>query len=77
MDYITPLSENDTCRLKNIAVPTIFQQVTTSEYGISKTLRRKIEIPCDRAPLTTLPPEDNVADECSKQLYMRTPQDQP
>ena len=63
IDYITPLTEQDTCRLKSTAVPTIFPQVISSQYGISKTLRRKIEIPCDQAPLTTICSEENVADE--------------
>ena len=59
-EYIIPPSEGGACRLKSTAVPTIFNSPSNAVYGIPKTLRKKIESPCDLEVLTTLSPLDAV-----------------
>lgn len=60
-NYILQPSTNGSCRIKNNAVPTIFATATSSEYGISKTTRRKLENHCDLQPLTSLSSEEKVS----------------
>ena len=60
-EYIIPPSENGTCRLKNTAVPTILPQATSPNYGISRTICRRMETPCDFEPLTSLTFKDKVS----------------
>ena len=57
-EYIIPPSKDVSCRLKSTAVPTIFNSQSTPLYGIPKTLRKKIEHPCNLKVLTTLSPVD-------------------
>ncbi|CAB4006611.1 THAP domain-containing 9 [Paramuricea clavata] len=53
-EYIIPPSDNGTCRLKNNAVPTTFHKPIRSNYGISRTARRRMKTPCDCQPLTSV-----------------------
>ena len=59
-DYIIPPSENEICRLKSTAVPTIFNSSSNPVYGIPKKLRKKIEHPCNLEVLTTVSSLDIV-----------------
>ena len=53
-EYIIPPSDNGTCRLKKNAVPTTFHKPTRSNYGISRTARRRMKTPCYCQPLTSV-----------------------
>ena len=73
-EYIIPPSQNGPCRLKNTALPSIFTTQCTNNYGISTSLRTKLESPCHLSPLTTLSPADIVSHDhnyckCSDTIY--------
>ena len=60
-EYIIPPSQNGPCSLKNTALPSIFSSQCSNNYGISRSLRKKLGSPCHLLPLTTLSPADIVS----------------
>ena len=64
-EYIIPPSQNGPCRLKNTALPSIFLSQCNNNYGISRSLRKKLGSPCHLSPLTTLSPADIVSHDHS------------
>ena len=64
-EYIIPASQNGPCRLKNTALPSIFSTQWSNNYGISRSLRKKLGSPCHLSPLTTLSPADVVSHDHS------------
>ena len=64
-EYIIPLSKNGPCRLKNTALPSIFSSQCSNNYGISRSLRKKLGSPCHLSPLTTLSTADIVSHDHS------------
>ena len=64
-EYTIPPSQNGSCRLKNTALPSIFSSQCSNNYGISRSLRKKLGSTCHLSPLTTLSPADIVSHDHS------------